>query len=48
MKKFLIAGMCALLLGALPSQAQWGPRVTPEPTDGLKDAYKDYFNRCSS
>ena len=43
MKKLLFAGMCALLLCALPSRAQWGPRQIPEPTDGLKDAYKDYF-----
>ena len=43
MKKFLIAGLCALVLGAIPSGAQWGPRAIPEPTDGLKDAYKDYF-----
>jgi len=28
---------------AVPARAQWGPRVIPEPTDGLKDAYKDYF-----
>ena len=43
MKKILLAGMCALMLGALPSWGQWGPRAIPEPTDGLKDAYKDYF-----
>jgi GH35 family endo-1,4-beta-xylanase/enterochelin esterase-like enzyme len=43
MKKALFAGLCALFLCAIPSQAQWGQRVTPEPTDGLKDAYKDYF-----
>ena len=43
MKRILIAGLCALMLGAVPAGAQWGPRVTPEPTDGLKDAYKDYF-----
>ena len=43
MKKILFVGLCALCLCALPSWAQWGPRVIPEPTDGLKDAYKDYF-----
>ena len=43
MKRLLIAGMCALMMGALPSRAQWGPREIPTPTDGLKDAYKDYF-----
>ena len=43
MKKTLVAVMCALILGAIPSAAQWGPRPIPEPTDGLKDAYKDYF-----
>ena len=30
-------------MGAVPAGAQWGPRPIPEPTDGLKDAYKDYF-----
>ena len=43
MKKVLIALLCALSLGAVPTWAQFGPRVTPEPTDGLKDAYRDYF-----
>ena len=43
MKRLLIAGLCALMLGAVPSLAQFGPRAIPEPTDGLKDAYKDYF-----
>ena len=43
MKKILIAGLCALMMGAVPAGAQWGPRTIPEPTDGLKDAYKDYF-----
>ena len=43
MKRSLIAGICALILGAFPAGAQWGPRPIPEPTDGLKDAYKDYF-----
>ena len=43
MKKLILAGLCALMIGALPSRAQWGPRAIPEPTDGLKDAYKDYF-----
>ena len=43
MKKTIFAGVCALLLCALPAGAQWGPRTIPEPTDGLKDAYKDYF-----
>ena len=43
MKRTLIAGLCALILGAIPAGAQWGPRTIPEPTDGLKDAYKDYF-----
>ena len=43
MKRILFAGMCALFLGLFPAGAQWGPRQIPEPTDGLKDAYKDYF-----
>ena len=43
MKKVLFTLMCALLLGAMPARAQFGPMVIPEPTDGLKDAYKDYF-----
>ena len=43
MKRNLIAGLCALMLGAIPAGAQFGPRAIPEPTDGLKDAYKDYF-----
>ncbi len=43
MKKILFAGLCALMLGAIPAGAQFGPRMIPEPTDGLKDAYKDYF-----
>ena len=43
MKKTIFAGVCAFLLCALPAGAQWGPRQIPEPTDGLKDAYKDYF-----
>ena len=43
MKRTLIAGLCALILSAIPAGAQWGPRTIPEPTDGLKDAYKDYF-----
>ena len=43
MKKLLFTGICALILGAVPAGAQWGPRTIPEPTDGLKDAYKDYF-----
>ncbi len=43
MKRILIAGLCALMLGAIPAGAQFGPRVIPTPTDGLKDAYKDYF-----
>ncbi len=43
MKRILIAGLCALMLGAVPAGAQWGPRTIPEPTDGLKDTYKDYF-----
>ena len=43
MNKHLLTALCALLMCALPSYAQWGPRVIPEPTDGLKDAYKDYF-----
>ena len=41
MKKLILAGLCALMIGAIPSRAQWGPRAIPEPTDGLKDAYKD-------
>ncbi len=43
MKKLLFSGICALILSAVPAGAQWGPRTIPEPTDGLKDAYKDYF-----
>ncbi|MCR5840639.1 MAG: endo-1,4-beta-xylanase [Bacteroidales bacterium] len=43
MKRIIYAALCALMLGAVPSWAQWGPRTIPEPTDGLKDAYKDYF-----
>ena len=43
MKKLLSTILCALALGAVPAGAQWGPRPIPEPTDGLKDAYKDYF-----
>ena len=43
MKKVLIILLCALSLGAVPTWAQFGPRIIPEPTDGLKDAYKDYF-----
>ena len=43
MKRILIAGLCALMMGAIPAGAQWGPRQIPEPTDGLKDTYKDYF-----
>ena len=43
MKKTIFAGVCAFLLCALPAGAQWGPRTIPEPTDGLKDAYKGYF-----
>ncbi|MBO5545806.1 MAG: endo-1,4-beta-xylanase [Bacteroidales bacterium] len=43
MKRLILAGLCALMIGAIPSRAQWGPRAIPEPTDGLKDAYKDYF-----
>ncbi len=43
MKRTLIAGLCALILGAIPAGAQWGPRTIPEPTDGLKDAYQGYF-----
>ncbi len=43
MKRILIAGLCALMMGAIPAGAQFGPRQIPEPTDGLKDAYKDYF-----
>ena len=43
MKRILIAGLCALMMGAIPTWAQFGPRAIPTPTDGLKDAYKDYF-----
>ena len=35
--------MCALVFWAVPSHAQRGSRDIPTPTDGLKDAYKDYF-----
>ncbi len=43
MKRILLAGLCALVLGAVPSWAQRGPREIPTPTDGLKDAYSAYF-----
>ena len=43
MKRILLVGMCALLFWAVPSHAQRGSRDIPTPTDGLKDAYKDYF-----
>ena len=43
MKRMITTGICALILGAVTAGAQWGPRPIPEPTDGLKDAYKDYF-----
>ncbi len=43
MKRIFLAGICALLFWAIPSQAQWGNREIPTPKDGLKDAYKDYF-----
>ena len=43
MKKLLLTALSALAIGLLPAGAQWGPREIPEPTDGLKDAYKDYF-----
>ena len=43
MKTKLIAGAFAFILSIAPSMAQWGPQVIPEPVDGLKDAYKDYF-----
>ncbi|MCR5463514.1 MAG: endo-1,4-beta-xylanase [Bacteroidales bacterium] len=43
MKRILLVGMCALVFWAVPSHAQRGSREIPTPTDGLKDAYKDYF-----
>ena len=43
MRRLLLAGICALILGAFQCGAQWGPAPIPTPTDGLKDAYKDYF-----
>ncbi len=43
MKRILLVGMCALMFWAVPSHAQRGSREIPTPTDGLKDAYKDYF-----
>ncbi|MBQ3882801.1 MAG: endo-1,4-beta-xylanase [Bacteroidales bacterium] len=43
MKRLLATGLCALFLGVFSSLAQWGPVEIPTPTDGLKDAYKDYF-----
>ena len=43
MKRILLVGMCALVLWAVPSHAQRGSREIPTPTDGLKDAYKEYF-----
>ena len=43
MKRILLVGMCALVFWAIPSHAQRGSRDIPTPTDGLKDAYKDYF-----
>ena len=33
MKRILIAGLCALMMGAIPAGAQFGPRQIPEPTD---------------
>ena len=42
-KKILLAAWFALFLGAVSAWAQWGPRSIPEPTDGLKDAYQEYF-----
>lgn len=35
--------MCGLLAFAVTASAQFGPRPEPEPTDGLKDHYEDYF-----
>ncbi len=43
MNKKLLSGFSLLLLGAVSAMAQFGPVQQPEPTDGLKDAYKDYF-----
>ena len=43
MKRIILSGMCALMFWAVPSLAQRGSREIPTPTDGLKDAYKDYF-----
>ena len=43
MKKLLLTALSALAIGLVPAGAQWGQREIPEPTDGLKDAYKDYF-----
>ena len=35
--------MCGMLMFAVTASAQFGMRPEPEPTDGLKDHYQDYF-----
>ena len=41
MKRTLIAGLCALILGAVPAGAQWGPRTIPEPMNNRNVADPD-------
>lgn len=43
MRKKLLTVFSFLLIGAISVWAQFGPMPQPEPTDGMKDAYKDYF-----
>lgn len=43
MKKITLSILSALVLCAAPAFAQWQRGPAPQPTDGLKDAYKDYF-----
>ena len=43
MKKITLTILSALVLCAAPAFAQWQRGPAPQPTDGLKDAYKDYF-----
>ena len=45
MKRYLKTTLAVLLAfaGALSASAQWQRGPAPQPTDGLKDAYKDYF-----
>ena len=45
MRKVLstITAMLLVSLAAAPSFAQWRMGPAPQPTDGMKDTYKDYF-----